>query len=362
MREKIETGIQKKTRDSNMELLRIVAIAAVLCNHFLFFVVRQGTIAKEVFDFCAPMVSFGVNLFFMISGWFLIRFSFRSIIKFAITILLFVLVNHLIAFPIVGGECFDKFYLHVLFPISHSPYWFIKVYLLLIVVAPVLNAGLRSLPIGLLRVFIATFVLFTVYSCAIGGNIVNENGLNFTHGFLMYCIGYYLRRDYNLFKGLNQSRRLMIVLTLALTATIGACLTHVWGLFVTYPSAFNILFSTALFLLFAGMDFHSKAVNHIATAALGCYLLQDGYFGWHFLYDRMHEMFIASYSPLFKIGVFVGVFVSIWIVSILISPIIKVIADRTARFIGKITPPVGIFKLLYINRLQKRACFLTAIS
>lgn len=331
-------GDRSVSRQSNMELLRIVAMSMVLLSHFLWFGITEKSIPDKIFYFFVPIVACGVNLFFMISGWFKIQCSFRSIVKLVVTIFLFVLVNHLLVIPFVSIDVFDKFYRHILFPISYSPYWFIKVYLFLIITAPLINAGLDSMATAVLRKFMILFILFNVYSCALGGNICNENGFSYMQGCLMYCLGYYLKRDYMLFLPVSKNMSIILFTLIILVCGLGSAFLKFLGIFTTYNSIALIAASVALFIAFTKIRLQSKLVNTLAAASLGCYLLQDGYFGWQFMYNWMHEVFLSSDTLVSKFAIYTAVFFGTWIVSLVVSPIVKYIAIRVTLVLDQIVP------------------------
>lgn len=325
-------------RASNFELLRIIAMSMVLLHHFLFHSICKGSNPSGIFMLIMPFVACGVNLFFMISGWFKIRCSFKSIFILIFTIFSFVLINHLVAIPFVEKDTFYKFYLHIAFPISRSPYWFIKVYLALIITSPLLNRGLDNLTTPMLRRLILLFILFNVYSCSIGGNQCNSNGFSYMQGVIMYCLGYYLHRD-TITLSVSKYHWLIAYLILQTISGIGMVFTGIYSIFALYNSILLIAASAALFMFFAQLKFTSKIINYIAGTALGCYLLQDGYFGWNFLYGWMHGIWTSPMSLLLKSLIYALIFASFWIVSLIISPIIKKCANLSCSYIVRILPP-----------------------
>lgn len=327
-----------KQRSSNIELLRIVAMSMVLLSHFLWFGITNKSIPEKTFNFFVPIVACGVNLFFMISGWFTIRCSFKSIMKLILTILMFVLINRLISIPFTNINVFNQIGKVFAFPISSSSYWFIKVYLFLIITAPILNIGLENMPLKTLRKFVIIFLLFNVYSCAIGSNLCNERGFSYMQGFLMYTLGYYLKKDYNLYIRISVKMAFLLFGIIMIVCTIGTSELNLWAIFTLYNSIFLILASFVLFIGFTKIKIQNNAINYMASASLGCYLLQDGYFGWHYMYDYMHQVFISDNYILIKISIYFFIFLGTWIVSLIISPIIKYIVNCIINLLQSVFP------------------------
>lgn len=324
-------------RASNIELLRIVAMSMIVLSHFLWFGVTEESIPLAIFYFIVPFLACGVNLFFMISGWFQIRCSFRSIFKLAITLLLFAFFNRLITFPFVDINTWNGIFKVMFFPISDSSYWFIKVYLFLIITSPLINLGISQMSLSALRRFMALFVFFTVYSCGIGGNICNTN-FCYLQGALMYCLGYYLKRDYALFSFVSKTKAIAAAIILLTICGTGSATVRILGIFATYNSIMIIAASVIIFYIFTKMKLQSRAVNLVASSALGCYLLQDGYFGWHFMYDWMHKIFISDNPLIIRLFIYSCVFIGIWMVSLAVSPIFNSISIKLTNMLENCLP------------------------
>lgn len=307
-------------RDSNMELLRIVAMSMILCGHFIF----HGL--KKIVWFESPFTICGVNLFFLISGWFGIRFSVRSIVKLTVTTLFFLLVN-LVILAIFKPEFSKELYKVFLTPIEASGLWFIMIYLGLLCFAPVLQAGLEHLSDKKLFIFLIAFSAFNMYSCWYGGNYASVNGYTFVQAVWLYGIAYTCRR-----KEVYISR---VRARYYLWAFLACCVinevvmmsfnTHNY----TYYNAPNVVIpSLALFLYFTQISIKSKAINKIGHVALGCYMLQDSWLGRQIVYPKITELyytFNAQFSFAGTMGImcaiFAGLFVLYWLCAYLLMPI-----------------------------------------
>lgn len=89
-------------RKSNIELLRIVAMAMIVVYHVIIHgIAPTGILPKTIPPMlCAPVI-FGVNLFVLISGYFGIKLSWRS----------FLSLMYIIAFYKLFHLCADTFFL-----------------------------------------------------------------------------------------------------------------------------------------------------------------------------------------------------------------------------------------------------------
>lgn len=303
-------------RQSNMEALRIIAMSMILIHHFMIHGLTPENIPNNLYQGLNSFVYCGVTIFFLISGFFTIRYSFSGLLKLILTILFFDFIN-LILLGLVGATPQPRSWIFALmFPVTQSPYWFIKVYLFLYMTAPILNAGLRNISQRVLRntLIILLFTLF--YS----RTYLGIDG--YLHGMYLYCAGYYIGKYQPWLNVPNQWWLVAFFLFTGLSncaAWTFAYFGHPVEYFTSYHNVLIFLGGATLLLYFRKLDFRSNAVNSIATASLGCYLLQDGLFGLEWLYDFQSGMFARyGYSTgLFLI--FAGFFAAFWVSSWLLT-------------------------------------------
>lgn len=304
-------------RQSGFETLRIVAISMILIHHFLLHAIQPDTI-EGIYPYLNAFVYCGVNLFFLISGWFGIRLTLRALIKIVGMVFLYTLINYMLVWIFCGEWDFRKVMKFLFFPISSCNYWFIKVYVLMMLTSPLINSGLRSLKSNQLRSFVILFSFFIMYSCAMGSNYTNPDGYSYVNALYLYCLAYYLRVDSSLFLRLPKG---LYILGYVLLSILGGYLTvvsPVLGLMMKYNGLITVLSSALLLLCFSRLTFKSNLINRISSAALGCYLLQDGVFGSGYLYGFLHGVYVTH--PLTQsVMVFIGFFLGTWIVSYVLT-------------------------------------------
>lgn len=137
----------KKVRVSNMELLRIVSMLFVLILHANFLCIHAPS-PEELNDtpfstfircFMESLTIVAVDVFVLISGWFGIKFSFAKLGAFCFQILFFTLGFFLFFAIINPSEAFtiDKIKGVLL---MNGDYWFVKSYIVLFLLSPILNA------------------------------------------------------------------------------------------------------------------------------------------------------------------------------------------------------------------------------
>ena len=132
-------------RQSNMELLRLVAMMMILVMHMDYGAFGLPT-AESVEN--APMTTFGrifvehlclvaVNVYVLISGWFGIRPKMKSFVRLMLQVATYSIIITG-AFLLLGKTTFKIGYVTDMLIIGKQ-YWFVVSYFLLYLVSPILN-------------------------------------------------------------------------------------------------------------------------------------------------------------------------------------------------------------------------------
>lgn len=260
---------RERKRDSNFELLRIVAISGVIIHHFL--------IALNLLDYkhgklCGgealnAIIIIGVNCFILISGYFGIRFQWEKICRFCLLILFILGIDWVL------GKVWPSFFnfqyaRQTIIPFQKGSNWFISSYFALMFFAPFLNKGLEH--INAKEKIHTTLLLLCPILLAYFFNTqcINANGYNCLHLIFMYLIGACLRE---------------VVIPRLWTIggfICGACVTYIIAnLFKSgytayaYNSPQVLLSSISAFLFFKTLKIQSKAINRIAQSVFAIFLL-----------------------------------------------------------------------------------------
>ena len=157
-------------RQSNIELLRIIAMFMILGLHVNFIAI--GVPEIQVISnmplqgfarlFTENMCIVGVNVFVLISGWFGIHFKTKGICSFIFQCLFFSLIVF-IAFAATGQVEINRINIMSAFLLYKNAYWFVWAYLFLYILAPVLNGFIDNANRGTVkRVIILFFAIQTI--------------------------------------------------------------------------------------------------------------------------------------------------------------------------------------------------------
>lgn len=324
-------------RNSAFELIRIVAMSMIIIHHFMRHGISSDFNGTKIYYLLNPFVYCGVNLFFLISGWFTIKFSLKKLIAFVSLILIYDLFNCLLSAFTTHSYYHGLLLNNILFPISQSPYWFLQIYGFLMIISPLVNSGLKTIDTKTLRSLVALLTLGMIYSCNLGQNICNPNGYRFLQGLYLYIMGFYLYRDH---KSLSKIKSVYLFLFYLLLLISGIIIklyfnrypfTHI----LRYNSYTILGSSICLFLILSRLKFYNKYVNLLGASALGCYLLQDGLFGNNFIYKYTQEM-CAQHGIQETIWLFIALFFSFWIASLIVSPLFKQISGCITEYLSRL--------------------------
>lgn len=332
-----------KERESNMELLRIVAMLLVLIVHVDFAalgfptheeaVTMTGTtIWRYLFEGLALVC---VNVFVLLSGWFGIRASKKGFFKFVTEVLFFGIVC--LVFSICMGVessaigTAPTMWLRIRNTlIFTSPlYWFVISYMGLYILSPVLNSFIEKASqkeLGL------TLLFFMLFQTVIGWLVSSdpERG-QFASGYsILSFIGLYLLARYvKLYpgklttKGKIHDLGLYLALCL-LNASIGfaACYFDINGVnsrIVAYTNPLVIFASLYLLLFFSKLQIKSKVINWIGAGAFGVFLLhlnENIYFPY---FKPAIQSAWANYDGLVCFGCLVGYVFVFFVAGVLLS-------------------------------------------
>ena len=331
---------KKIKRDSNFELLRLLAMWFILMYHFIsFFIVKLDD--NPIYKAIQLPLHVAVICFVLISGYFHIKTTLRGLCKLILPLIIIYLPLTAYAYfnHISGVGLMDFLFF------SHSPYWYIRAYACLFLMAPVLNWFLTS---NTRRVY---FLIITgVLSVYLG--LVREpslgGGKNILFFSFLYAIGDYLRANK---EKLDIIKTWNIVLVYFLFNVI-ICTTYyffgstlagrvLWNLSFPYCSPLLVLNALLLFLIFSRVKIKSKSINWLSASVLAVYVIHQQplvlFTGIQPFIERIYELSKSVVGVLSLVAVFslVVLFFSILIDKIL-NPITVAVCNLASKFDSKV--------------------------
>lgn len=270
-----------KERESNFEILRIIAMLLVVflhCNYFVLGGVNSTEINNRPIEafirmftdqLCTPCV----DIFILISGWFGIKPKFKGGLSILFQVLFYTVICLLICHLLHWEITFDKIKAALT---CQFAYWFIWPYLILYITAPAFNQLIDNAPKKALKIVITLlcfeFLLdWMVYYAGGGG------GKSYISFVTLYLIGRLLATQNFKFKEWDKSTFLSLFLIFSLIPTLLAYYGEIYLHFQfgksAYTNPFVIGASIALLLYFSKLKIRSKLINWVAVSSFSIYLL-----------------------------------------------------------------------------------------
>ena len=288
------SNLKKNPRNSSIELLRIISMLMIVFSHFathggFTFPLQTLSIPRLWWNFIEMGGSFGVDVFVLISGYFLITdkggfFNIKRILKFWGQVFFYSIVIYGI-FGIAGVSEFGIVSLvKTIFPITFGSWWFASTYFVLYIIHPFINILLRNLDKSTFQKLLVMVVLIWCIIPTFTTSSYQSNNLLWF--ITLYSVAGYVRLH-----GLNPKftikHWILIWLAFSLLRYLSCVILMLIGTKISFvgnhtlffygrQSVLTFLSSLALFMVFEKikMGYH-KWVNIIASASFGVYLIHD---------------------------------------------------------------------------------------
>ncbi|MBF0778899.1 acyltransferase family protein [Streptococcus cuniculi] len=143
----MEKAQNRLVRQSNIELLRIVAMLGIIASHFSVFghfdfPINTISMNRLWIQFLPLAGNIGVNIFVLISGYFLIHkttLEWRKVLAIWLQLSTYSLPFFLLGIAI-GPAKFDVHWAFTyIVPILYRKWWFISCYIVLLILSPYIN-------------------------------------------------------------------------------------------------------------------------------------------------------------------------------------------------------------------------------
>ena len=325
-----------KDRLSNIEVLRIIAISMVVMLHFNAHCLHPGLLLSRSTELSwltiegnliESLCIAAVNVFVLISGYFSIKLSVRSVLNLYIRCLIIGLITYL-AYVLISGEAIGLSVLAGrLLAFTHNKWWFVISYLGLMAISPILNAGCEKME---KKTFLYVVLLFSIVIMYFGWWRYQEQtygGYSLIHFIYLYILARYIRLHIS-----NDfiSRYRWLWLCLFFFICIGLTLMPflISHAIYVYDNPLVIASAVCILLFFLSIPFQNRFINTAAASVFSAYLIQESpFFGHKWLYPYCGDL-IANTSHgggamLFVVFTIATVVVAIIIDRICVMPVIR---------------------------------------
>ncbi len=338
--------MMKKERCLNIELLRIVAMFLVLVVHSDFF--SLGVPARN--DLVgAPSATFGrfffqgisvvcVNVFVLISGWFGIKPSIRSFAGFVFQCLYFLIGIYVLCLLFGIADLSLRNVAGCFFLLKWN--WFIKAYIGLYILSPLMNAFVEKSSKTQFRFFLISFYVFQFIYGWTGAAEYYCDGYSTMSFIGLYMLARYIKiyspRYSNLPWYVYGGGYVAIAFLLA--AVSMACLSFDIYLFIklySYISPIVILASLCLLLLFSKLEFHNFTINKIASSTFAVFLLHTNPNLCTQYFVPTVQSIYASYSGVVYLLISFAFLISIYLLAVILDQFRILIWNKMSSIVWK---------------------------
>ena len=373
-------SITKKKRDANIELLRIVAMLMIITLHFnnqskALLVLGEPASNVQIFATVLEAIAItGVNVYVLISGYYLssskVKLSKVLLLILQVyfyTLLISCAMMFVGAYSVKPEDKLDRA-LRYLFPISSEHYWFVTAYVIMYVLAPVMNAAVNTLKRKQLKTVIIGLLTWFCFIKSIVPVKFGTDRMGYDFGWFicLYLIAAYIRK-YNVVLFIDAKKSALVylvsVVVIAAFSLVFYMINLATGNFNYYaqvPCHYNFFFALTgalgLFSVFRFMrlkeNLLAEVIRIIAPYTLGVYLLH-----MHFeIADRWVEWIeqIIGETPLDNVLMF---FIHL-VVSVLIVFFAGIFVDWIRKYIfnffGRVLGDTRLFR--FIKRVDDELC------
>ncbi len=295
-------------RQSNFELLRILAMLFILIGHANGVVMGMPSsgeilstpISSVTRIFFMSIAIGGVNIFVLISGWFGIRASKKGLLKYAFQVF-FLLWCILLCFIFTGREALTVNNLKISLGLT-SEYWFVMAYMGLYILSPVLNQFIQHADKQLFQKVLIAFYLFQCYYSWIGGFVSYFEGYSVVFFCGLYLTAAYIRRYP---PEVIENCPFTVYFTLSCLIVIIVCLSIVnfdnAMKMLRYDSPLVIITSVGLLVGFSKIRFHNALINWLAASCFAVYIIHFNPFIFSYFKNGVELLNSEFQGPIYVI-------------------------------------------------------------
>ena len=358
-KEESKENIKKENkRDSNFEVLRILSMIMIVFHHLS---VHSGLNLStiEIFPnvlwikFIQMGGKIGVNLFVLISGYFLInseRIKISKILKLWGQ-MLFTSISIYIVFCILGLEHLKiQYIIKRILPVIFEEWWFSSTYFVLYIISPVLNNMLKRIERNNYKRMLLIMLVFWCIIPTLFGTSFQSNSLIWF--VTLYCVAGYIKlygQDWKI----SNKKYFLLALVIVIFTYSSVILLDLKNIRVSNFEN-NILYfynmqRLPMFLisLFVFLGFkettveYSRFINIIASTTFGIYLIHDDNYMRRFLWIDFFK--VKSFSnDINLIPYSILVCFIIFVACVLIEFIrIYIIEKQYMKVINRIEPKIN---------------------
>ena len=264
-------------RNSSFELLRILSQVFIVLYHICYIWQGREYSSQPFFQAVSIPLHIGVVVFVLLSGYFTIKFKISGLVKLLGIFFIYCLPE------VIYSVATAKDSLHAIRSLmffSNSHFWFVKTYLYLFLVSPMINLWLNNASERLRWYMVAVFAFIACYMATSMGDKSLTTGKNLVNFIYFYLVGnqlYYYRDRWMNIKTSNLVLCYIIFNVVILTLEylmygniVGKMINR---LSFPYSSPLILIGAILFFMIIGKQHIQSRFINYVAASSLAIYLI-----------------------------------------------------------------------------------------
>lgn len=281
----------QKEREIKFEYLRIFSMIIIIMAHYAghggVAEINNITVNRLIGSFLEIGGKLGVNLFILISGYFLVNSKFKSkkILKLELQVWFYSVILGFIGICCLQKNISIKDILKIILPVTSGLYWFPTAYIGMYLLTPFINRLINNMDKNNYKALLT--ILFVTISI-VPTFIPIAKGFSNNVFIFVYLIAAYIKKyDITIFKNKNY-RNILLSISIFLFIYLSQVICIFLGSKIemlklgtsylrTQNSFFMIMLSIFIFMIFKNMNTkkHSKFILLLSKASFGVYLFHD---------------------------------------------------------------------------------------
>lgn len=266
-----------KMRNSSFELLRILSQVFIVLYHICYIWQGKAYSSQAFFQAVSIPLHIGVVVFVLLSGYFTIKLRVSGLVKLLGIFFVYCLPE------VIYSVATSNNMLHTIRSLmffSNSHFWFVKTYLFLFLVSPMINLWLKNATERQRWYLVAVFAFIACYMATSRGDGSLANGKNLTNFIYFYLVGnqlYYYRN-----KWMNIKTRTLLICYIVFNVVILTAEYYTCGNIVgkmvkslsfPYSSPLILIGAVMFFMIVGKQHIQSRFINYVAASSLAIYLI-----------------------------------------------------------------------------------------
>ncbi len=333
-------------RNSNIELLRIIAMFMILAHHFIVhngYDVLKLPLGPERIFFQLVMAGggkVGVVIFFSISAWFFldkeqtIKSNLKRVWIMERELLFWSLI--LVTFYLVFDrtDLGMKLMVKSVMPLSMGVWWYATAYAIFLALLPFLAKGLKALGREYHLALATTVLVIWGLTSFIPGMVrISDGFFGFIYLFILisaykWYMEPFTTRQVWLMIGTGLGFFLLYTCASITLSLLG----HDMGIYITSDWRLPVIMvGFGMFLLFDRVTFHSRVINRIAQSAFAVYLITDYAASEKLLWTRLfnlQDLYQQPFAILQILGILLAIYAACTLIDFIRQTLFAVTIDR----------------------------------